>query len=126
MGRAWCVFPFIQSSKNPIIRFMFWLWPVARIKQETHDRFQPWVLVKTWFFQQAPTASLATTTTTLTTCRTFFNITGSVYRSYRPGQDLFLANFDSFFALDHQNRQTAELTNGLAPMEKPRNNSAAG
>jgi hypothetical protein len=27
----------------------FQLWPVARIKQKTHDRFQPWVLVKTWF-----------------------------------------------------------------------------
>jgi hypothetical protein len=27
---------------------MFWLWPVARIERKTHDRFQPWVLVKTW------------------------------------------------------------------------------
>jgi hypothetical protein len=27
---------------------MFWLWPVAWIKQKTHDRFQPWVLVKVW------------------------------------------------------------------------------
>jgi hypothetical protein len=26
----------------------FWFWPVARIKQKTHDRFQPWVLVKVW------------------------------------------------------------------------------
>jgi hypothetical protein len=48
MGRALRVFPFIHSSKNPIIRFMFWLRPVARIERKTHDRFQPWVLVKTW------------------------------------------------------------------------------
>jgi hypothetical protein len=26
----------------------FRLWPVARIKRKTHDRFQPWVLVKVW------------------------------------------------------------------------------
>jgi hypothetical protein len=25
---------------------MFWLRPVARIKQKTHDRCQPWVLVE--------------------------------------------------------------------------------
>lgn len=30
-----------------LILIMFWLWPVARIKPKTHDRFQPWVLVKT-------------------------------------------------------------------------------
>ncbi len=27
---------------------MFRLWPVAQIKRKTHDRFQPWVLVKVW------------------------------------------------------------------------------
>jgi len=26
----------------------FQLWPTARIERKTHDRFQPWVLVKTW------------------------------------------------------------------------------
>jgi len=26
----------------------FWFWPVARVKQKTHDCCQPWVLVKVW------------------------------------------------------------------------------
>jgi hypothetical protein len=62
-------------------------------------------LLKFGYAQQAPTASLTTTTTRLTTCRTFFNIVCSVYRSYRPGQALFLANFCPFFALVRRNRR---------------------
>jgi hypothetical protein len=40
------IHPIIQKSNHPV--FMFSLWPVARIERKTHDRFQPWVLVKTW------------------------------------------------------------------------------
>jgi recombinational DNA repair protein (RecF pathway) len=48
----------------------------AADKTKTHSRFQPWVLVKV-SVQQAPTASL-TTTTRLTVCDTFSNIASSI------------------------------------------------
>jgi len=46
--------------------------------QKTHDRCQPWVLVK-FAVQQAPTASLTTTTTgKVTTCELNLNITKKI------------------------------------------------
>src|SRR5579875_693094 len=59
-------------------------------QQKTHDRCQPWVLVRVSSFQQAPTASATTTTTTsLTACETFFNIATSLYRNSFRGQAFF-------------------------------------
>jgi hypothetical protein len=89
------IHPIIRKSNHP---FHVLVMAGGADQAKTHDRFQPWVLVKTWCVQQAPTASATTTTTTGTACRTFFNITRSVYPSYRPGQALFLANFNPFFA----------------------------
>ena len=64
---------------------MFRLWRRGQGQQKTHSRFQPWVLVKV-SVQQAPTASLTTTTTRMTACEPFFNIAKSVYSNPLPGQ----------------------------------------
>src|SRR5450759_5386376 len=66
---------------------MFRLWRHGQGQQKTHSRFQPWVLVKV-SVQQAPTASLTTTTTRMTACDAFFNIADSIYPNPLPGQDL--------------------------------------
>ena len=38
---------------------MFWLWPVARVKRKTHDRFQPWVLVEIYRLRTTSTNGVA-------------------------------------------------------------------
>jgi len=54
--------------------------------QKTHDRCQPWVLVK-FAVQQAPTASLTTTTTgKVTTCELNLNIDKKNNSSAAEGQ----------------------------------------
>jgi hypothetical protein len=58
----------------------------ARGNKKTHSRFQPWVLVKA-SVQQAPTASL-TTTTSIITCELFFNIQSYGNISAAKGQAL--------------------------------------
>jgi hypothetical protein len=109
-----------QSSNHPKIQssgFMFRLWRRGQGQQKTHSRFQPWVLVKV-SVQQAPTASLTTTTTRMTACDTFFNIADSVYPNPLPGQDL-IETLDCPRKRNSRAGQPARLSAG-----SPRGNSS--
>jgi hypothetical protein len=72
--RASSIHPIIQKSKNPVSCLWLWL-TVADETKNPRLIFSRGFLLKFISIQQAPTASLTTTTTaSLIACEKFFNI----------------------------------------------------